>query len=296
MPTTREKNHYTDREHAGQLLAEALEPVLLDVRPLVLALPRGGVPVAAVVADSCDAPLDLVMVRKVGVPGYPELAMGAIASIGGNLETVRNEHVLEDVRGAEAAFSRVAAAEREELERRERLYRTGLGPLTVQGQTVVVVDDGVATGATMRAAVAAVRSSGAERVIAAAPVFLASAIDAVGPEVDDLVNPWSAPNLPAVGSAYSSFPQVPDEEVQRLLSAARGRRLGTMTDYADLPKAYRAYMDTLDESTANAVLPVLKQSVAGGEHGVLISTNLGPDTQAEVSPEVPFGEVRETVR
>ncbi|WP_323959614.1 phosphoribosyltransferase [Arthrobacter sp. JZ12] len=292
----RESDRYADREHAGRHLADVLEPVLHGVHPLVLALPRGGVPVAAVVADSCLAPLDLVMVRKVGVPGYPELAMGAIASIGGTLETVRNVRVLADIRSADAAFTRVAAQEQAELERRERLYRAGLEPLSVRGQAVVVVDDGVATGATMRAAVAAVRKSGAERVIAAAPVFLASAMDAVGPEVDQLVSPWSAPNLPAVGSAYRSFPQVSDEEVQRLLSAARERRLGTMTDYADLPKAYRAYLDTLDESTANAVLPVLKQSVAGGEHGVLISTNLGPDTQAEVSPEVPFGEVRETVR
>lgn len=296
MLTRRKSDRYADREDAGRCLAGALQPALSGGTPLILALPRGGVPVAYVVADACSAPLDVVMVRKVGVPGYPELAMGAIAAIGGNLETVRNEHVLQEIRDPEAAFAEVAEREQAELARRERLYRRGLPPLTVNGRTVVIVDDGVATGATMLAAVAAVQGSGAERVIAAAPVFLGSAAEVVRTGVDEVVGPWTAANLSAVGGAYRDFPQVPDEEVQRLLSAARERRLGTMTDYSELPESYRTYLASLDESTANAVLPVLKQSVAGGEHGVLISTNLGPDTQAEVSPEVPFGEVRETVR
>ena len=287
---------YADREDAGRQLAVALEPVLTGSRPLVLGLPRGGVPVAAVVADAFDAALDVVMVRKVGVPEFPELAMGAIASIGGSVETVRNPHVLAGVRDAGAVFARIAEREQVELLRRERLYRGGMEPLTVNGETVVIVDDGVATGATMRAAAAALRSAGADRIIAAAPVFLTSAAETVGELVDDLINPWSASNLPAVGSAYHRFEQVQDEEVQRLLREARGRSLGTMTDYSDLPDSYRAYLAGLDDSTAAALMPVLKQSVAGGEHGVLITTGLGPDTQAEVSPEVPFGEVRETVR
>lgn len=292
----KEPARYTDREDAGRALAAALEPSLQAAEPLILALPRGGVPVAAVVADRFQAPLDVVMVRKVGVPNYPELAMGAIASIGGRIETVRNGHVLREIRDSAGAFATVAAQEEAELARRERLYREGLDPLAVRGRCVVIVDDGVATGATMRAAIAALRAQKAGSVIAAAPVFLASAEGTVGELVDTLVNPWSAPNLPAVGSAYETFPQVSDDEVRRLLTAGRERRLGSMTDYPDLPEAYRSYLTTLDESTAAAILPVLKQSVAGGEHGVLVTTNLGPDTQAEVSSEVPFGEVRETVR
>lgn len=296
LTTQKEPARYTDREDAGRTLAVALEPVLDSVRPLILALPRGGVPVAAVVADTYQAPLDVVMVRKVGVPQYPELAMGAIASIGGGVETVRNAHVLADVRDADAVFSQVAERERAELQRRERLYREGMEPLTVVDQTVVLIDDGVATGATMLAAVAALRKAGAQRIVAAAPVFLSAAAETVGERVDGLVNPWAAPNLPAVGSAYRGFEQVSDDEVRRLLREASGRSLGTMTDYSELPDAYRAYLAGLDDSTAAALMPVLKQSVAGGEHGVLITTNLGPDTQAEVSSEVPFGEVRETVR
>ena len=289
-------DRYADREDAGRQLAVALQPVLAGVEPLILALPRGGVPVAAVVADAYDAPLDVVMVRKVGIPEFPELAMGAIASIGGTVETVRNAHVLAEVQHADAVFAQVAEREQAELARRERLYREGLGPLTVAGKPVVIIDDGVATGATMLAAVAALRKAGAGRILAAAPVFLASAAETVGDLVDELVSPWSAPNLPAVGSAYRSFQQVRDEEVRRLLREARGRSLGTMTDYSELPDSYRAYLAGLDDSTAAALIPVFKQSVAEGEHGVLITTNLGPDTQAEVSPEVPFGEVRETVR
>lgn len=296
MTSRTEPDRYADREDAGRQLAIALEPVLTGSKPLVLGLPRGGVPVAAVVADAYEAPLDVVMVRKVGVPEFPELAMGAIASIGGSIETVRNAHVLAGVRDADAVFASVAEREQAELLRRERLYREGMEPLAVTGETVVIVDDGVATGATMRAAVAALRSAGADRIIAAAPVFLASAADMVGELVDEVISPWSASNLPAVGSAYRRFEQVQDEEVQRLLREACGRSLGTMTDYSDLPDSYRAYLAGLDDSTAAALMPVLKQSVAGGEHGVLITTGLGPDTQAEVSSEVPFGEVRETVR
>lgn len=251
---------------------------------------------AAVVADTYRAPLDVVMVRKVGVPAFPELAMGAIASIGGTLDTVRNEHVLSEIRDADEVFTRVAEREQAELLRRERLYREGQPPLIVTGATVVIVDDGVATGATMLAAVAALRRAGAERIIAAAPVFLGSAAETVGELVDEVISPWSAPKLPAVGSAYRAFEQVPDDEVRRLLREARGRSLGTMPDYSDLPDSYRAYLAGLDDSTAAGLIPVFKQSVAGGEHGVLITTRLGPDTQAEVSSEVPFGEIRETVR
>lgn len=296
MRTEEEPERYADRTDAGRLLATALQPVAAKLSPLILALPRGGVPVAAVVAEVLGAPLDVVMVRKVGVPSYPELAMGAIASIGGNVETVRNAHVLAEVRDADAVFARVAEHEQAELLRRERLYREGMEPLAVAGETVVLIDDGVATGATMLAAVAALREAGAGRIVAAAPVFLSAAAETVGKLVDELVSPWSSRNLPAVGSAYNNFEQVSDDEVRWLLRKAGGRSLGTMTDYSELPDAYRAYLAGLDDSTAAALMPVLKQSVAGGQHGVLVTTGLGPDTQAEVSQEVPFGEIRETVR
>ncbi len=294
--TQEEPERYVDRADAGRLLATALMPVVEADGLLILALPRGGVPVAAVVAEALSARLDVVMVRKVGVPSFPELAMGALASIGGAVETVRNPRVLEQVRDADAVFAAVAKREFAELQRREALYREGMEPLVVAGKTVVIVDDGVATGATMLAAVAALRKAGVKRIVAAAPVFLSSASVTVGSAVDELVSPWAAPNLPAVGSAYRAFEQVSDEEVRRLLRDARGRSLGTMTDYSELPDSYRAYLAGLDDSTAAALIPVFKQSIAGGEHGVLVTTNLGPDTQAEVSPEVPFGEIRETVR
>lgn len=296
LRTQKGPDRYADREDAGRQLAAALQAVLRGIKPVILALPRGGVPVAGVIADAFSAPLDVVLVRKVGVPQYPELAMGAIASIGGTIETVRNPEVLAGVRDAAAVFGAVAQRERAELLRREQLYRQGMGPLLVEGETVVLVDDGVATGATMLAGVAALRKAGAARIIAAAPVFLGSGAQVVGKQVDEVVNPWLAPYLPAVGSAYETFGQVPDEDVRRLLHEARERSLGTMTDYSDLPETYRAYLAGLDDSTAAALMPVLKQSAAGGEYGVLVTTNLGPDTQAEVSPEVPFGEVRETVR
>ncbi|WP_026545115.1 phosphoribosyltransferase family protein [Arthrobacter sp. 35/47] len=226
LRTQKEPNRYADREDAGRQLAASLQAVLRGIKPLILALPRGGVPVAGVIADAFGAPLDVVLVRKVGVPQYPELAMGAIASIGGTIETVRNAEVLAGVRDAETVFSAVAERERAELLRREQLYRQDMGPLLVEGETVVLVDDGVATGATMLAGVAALRKAGAARIVAAAPVFLGSGAQVVSEQVDEVVSPWLAPNLPAVGSAYEAFGQVPDEEVRRLLLEARGRSLG----------------------------------------------------------------------
>src|SRR5688500_366255 len=127
--TQEEPERYVDRADAGRLLATALTPVVEADELLVLALPRGGVPVAAVVAEALGAPLDVVMVRKVGVPSFPELAMGALASIGGAVETVRNPHVLEQVRDADAVFAAVAKRELAELQRREALYREGMEPL-----------------------------------------------------------------------------------------------------------------------------------------------------------------------
>lgn len=230
LRTQKEPDRYADREDAGRQLAVSLQAVLRGIEPVILALPRGGVPVAGVIADAFGAPLDVLLVRKVGVPQYPELAMGAIASIGGSIETVRNPEVLAGVRDADAVFGAVAQRERAELLRREQLYRQGMGPLLVEGETVVLVDDGVATGATMLAGVAALRKAGAARIIAAAPVFLGSGAQVVGKQVDGVVNPWLAPNLPAVGSAYETFGQVPDEEVRRLLHEARRRSFGTMMD------------------------------------------------------------------
>lgn len=212
---------YADRQDAGQHLAAALEDLTAEAQWLVLALPRGGVPVAAEVARRLGAPLDVVMVRKIGVPGYSELAMGAMATVAGSYHVVTNPRVLEDIDGGEAAFDEVSARERLELDRRERLYRAGRPPVRVSGRAVVVVDDGVATGATMRAALAAVHSLGPEKLVAAVPVFLGRDPAGLQRLADAVICPWYAAGLGAVGLAYRHFDQVTDDEVRRLLDPPR---------------------------------------------------------------------------
>ncbi|WP_028281211.1 phosphoribosyltransferase family protein [Arthrobacter sp. H5] len=214
-------SRYADRLDAARLLADALDNLPKQDNPLVLGLPRGGVPVAAVLADRLGADMDVIMVRKVGVPGFPELAMGAIAAVGGHVETVRNPHVLEEVANAAESFAEVSAREQRELDRRELLYRGGRPPVNIAGRCVVIVDDGVATGATMRSAIAAVRALRPAAIIATAPVFLGHAYEEISKLADQVVCPWVAPRLGAVGQAYQQFTQVSDEEVQRLLGGGK---------------------------------------------------------------------------
>ncbi|MCU1441535.1 MAG: hypothetical protein JWP85_2532 [Rhodoglobus sp.] len=217
---------FTDRTHAGRELATLVHDRYAGTDALVLALPRGGVPVAFEVAQSLGAELDIVFVRKVGLPHHPELAMGAIASVAGAIETVQNPDVLDLLPrlGLDPdAFARVAETEKAELERRQLAYRGERPPVRIEGRTVILVDDGLATGATMRAAVAAVRAEHPGRIVVAVPVGLSATADELATVADDVVCAWNGRGLLAVGQAYDRFDQVPDDDVLRLLDEAGDR-------------------------------------------------------------------------
>lgn len=224
MTTNRNRRErYADRQDAGRTLAAELGSYSGRRDVLVLGLPRGGVPVAAVIAESLKAPLDVVLVRKIGVPGHQEVAMGAMASVAGFIDTVRNEDVLAKFAkryGDPSAFDQVAAKERAELDRRERVYRADRPPLDVAGLTLIVVDDGLATGATMRAAITVLRelSSAPARIVAAIPVGLSGTCRDLGSIADEVICPWNPQDLVAVGQAYDRFDQVDDAEVIDLLA------------------------------------------------------------------------------
>jgi putative phosphoribosyl transferase len=215
----RRETTFRNRDDAGRQLGAALAEMLGtrdDV--VVLGLPRGGVPVAAHVARALGAPLDVFIVRKLGVPGHEELAMGAIASGG---VRVLNRDVLEYVPVPQKAIDDVAAREQRELERREREYRGARPPLDVRGRTVVIVDDGLATGSTMRAAVAALRKMEPRAVIVAVPVAAASTCEEFqrDPAVDQILCLRTPEPFQAVGLWYEDFSQTSDEEVHELIRA-----------------------------------------------------------------------------
>lgn len=212
---------YADRRAAGRVLADLLLGTGMT-DPIVLALPRGGVPVAAEVAGALRAPLDVIVVRKIGVPGQREVAMGAVATVAGTIETVSNEDLLAALerRGRGDDFDRVSAHEAEELRRRDELYRGGRPPLDVAGRTAVVIDDGIATGASMRAAVSALRLAGPARIVVAVPVCLRGGLQLLQDIADDVVCPWTPDDLMAVGQAYRRFDQTSDDEVQAILGGA----------------------------------------------------------------------------
>jgi predicted phosphoribosyltransferase len=206
---------FRDRPDAGRRLAERLGPIPGDV--VVLGLPRGGIPVAYEVARALGAPLDVFVVRKLGVPGHEELAMGAIAS--GGVRVV-NRDVVEALGIPPRVLDEVARAEGRELERRERSYRDGRAAPEVGGRTVVLVDDGLATGSTMRAAVAALRQLRPARVVIAVPVAAASTCEELRAEVDDVVCADTPEPFVAVGRFYEDFSQTTDDEVRALLAEA----------------------------------------------------------------------------
>jgi putative phosphoribosyl transferase len=212
------RGRFRDRAEAGRLLGERLGAFACRSDVVVLALPRGGVPVAREVARALGAPLDVFLVRKLGLPGQPELAMGAIASGG---TRVLNEELVRQLRLDDALIERVAAREEAELVRREQAYRGGRPPPDLRDRTVVLVDDGLATGATMRAAVAAVRSREPRHVVVAVPTAPPHALHELRPEVDELV--WvNAPDpFHAVGLWYDDFGEISDADVQRLLQLPR---------------------------------------------------------------------------
>jgi predicted phosphoribosyltransferase len=218
MPGTERARQFADRYEAGRRLAGELSAYVGRRDVLVVALPRGGVPVGFEVARALKAPLDVMQVRKLGVPGHEELAMGAIAS--GGVRIV-SENVVEALRIPERVIATVAAAEAQELERRERIYHQDRSFPDVRGRTVILVDDGLATGSTMRAAAAALRALGAERLVAAVPVAPKESCDTLREVVDDVVCASTPERFLAVGEWYQDFAQTSDEEVSELLRRGR---------------------------------------------------------------------------
>jgi len=215
------KTQFFNRTEAGELLAENLSGYANRDDVLVLALPRGGVPVAAEVARKLNAPLDVFVVRKLGLPGHPELAMGAIASGG---VRVFNGEVVNALRIPDEVIDAVSGEELIELQRRENAYRAGLPPLEIEGKTVIVVDDGVATGSTMLAAVSALRQLNAARIVVAAPVIAASSCREIQRKADEVVTVMIPERFYAVGQWYEDFSQTSDEEVRELLAQAARRQ------------------------------------------------------------------------
>ena len=211
---------FPDRATAGVALGRVLQQRELNPPLLVLGLPRGGVPVADEVAQVLNAPLDVMLVRKIGMPGQRELAIGAIAS--GNV-LVHEPH-LEKLIPPES-FDRLAEEQRRELERRERVFRDGRPPLQLTGKTVILVDDGLATGSTMLAAVRAARQAHAAEIVVAAPVASRQAADLVRAEADRVVILQTPAALFAIGQWYQHFEQLEDDEVTRLLARANRRDL-----------------------------------------------------------------------
>ena len=206
---------FDDRGHAGRELAARLVAQAGLEGAVVLGLPRGGVPVAAQVAASLSAPLDVFVVRKLGVPGQPELAMGAIASGG---VRVLNVAVVRHLRISETAIADVAGRESTELARRERTYRGDRPAVALADRTVVLVDDGLATGASMRAAVEAVRAAGPGRIVVAVPVGAQETCQMLAEVADEVVCLYTPDAFGAVGAYYVDFGQVSDDEVRRALS------------------------------------------------------------------------------
>jgi putative phosphoribosyl transferase len=207
---------FEDRAEAGRQLATALAGYK-DERPVVLALPRGGVAVAAAIAEALDAPLGLILVRKIGAPMRRELALGAVVD-GKDPCVVRNDDVIQALGITEATFDAICRRELAEIERRRRRYEGGATPIDVAARVVIVVDDGIATGATMRAALRATRLRRPKKLVLAAPVAAPDALNELRSEVDDVVCLISEEPFNAIGLFYVDFHQMNDAEVTEILS------------------------------------------------------------------------------
>ena len=208
---------FRDRAEAGKRLAERVNRSVRDTESLVLALPRGGVPVGFEVARALNAELDIFLVRKLGLPGQEELAIGAIASGG---VRVLNEALVEELQLSRNLIEQITAREEPELKRREELYREGQPAAPVRGRTVILVDDGLATGSTMKAAAQALRRQEPERVIVAVPVAAKQTCDEFRRDVDEVICAYTPAPFMAVGIWYEDFSQTTDHEVQHLLELA----------------------------------------------------------------------------
>lgn len=214
------RQRYADRQEAGKALARELQRYADREDVVVLGLPRGGVPVAWEVAQSLHAPLDVFVVRKLGVPGHEELAMGAIASGG---VRVLNEDVVRWYQLSDMTIEAVARVEGAELARRERAYRDGRAAEALTGRIVIIVDDGLATGSSMRAAVQAARDLRPSRIIVAVPVGASETCRALEQLADEVVCAFTPDPFTAVGLWYDDFSQTTDDEVRKLLAASAGR-------------------------------------------------------------------------
>ena len=211
---------FHDRTDAGRQLASKLRAYAHRPDVLVLALPRGGVPVAFEVVRKLKVSLDLLLVRKLGVPGHEELAMGALAS--GGIRVV-NDDVVKELGISRSILDQAAAREEKELARREKLYRGERPPPEIRGHTLILVDDGLATGSSMRAALSAVRARGPARVVVAVPIAAAAARQELQQEADELVFVETADPFFSVGFWYRDFSQVSDQEIRGLLDQAAPR-------------------------------------------------------------------------
>jgi len=216
---------FKNRKDAGRRLAARLLKYK-DEQPIVLALPRGGVPVAYEVAMALNAPLDVVVVRKLGAPGQPELGIGAVVD-GDHPQSVLNEEVLRFLDVSDDYLNREVALELQEVRRRQEIYRGGRSPERVEGRTAIVIDDGIATGGSVRAALRGVRSRAPKRVILAIPVAPPETVESLQPEADELVCLRMPVFFHAVGQFYEDFRQTTDEEVVELLEAARQQMAST---------------------------------------------------------------------
>ncbi|MDX2158096.1 MAG: phosphoribosyltransferase family protein [Hyphomicrobiaceae bacterium] len=216
---------FADRESAGRSLAVRVAALDLEA-PVVLALPRGGVPVAAEVAHALGAPLYLVLVRKIGAPGMAELAAAAVVD-GGEAEIVVNEDIARRAGASRAYIQEKAAAELAEIERRRRVYLAHRERVTLTGRNVVLVDDGIATGTTVRAALHAIRRKAPRHVVLAVPVASADAIDDLRPLTDDIICLDVPDDFYALSLSYDDFHQLTDAEVVRILETARTRAART---------------------------------------------------------------------
>ena len=211
---------FRDRKDAGRRLADKLVGYANRADVLVLGLPRGGIPVAYEVARRLHAPLDVFLVRKLGLPGHEELAMGAIATGG---VRVLNENAVRTMNIPEEVIEAVAEEEQQELERRERAYRDDRPAPAVEGRTVILIDDGLATGSTMRAAVAALRQQRPARIVVAVPVAAPEVCAELEAETDETICFQTPESFYAVGLWYEDFTQTTDDEVRELLQKAAGR-------------------------------------------------------------------------
>jgi putative phosphoribosyl transferase len=220
---------FTNRQEAGRVLAERLEKYANREGVIVLGVPRGGVPVAFEVARALHAPMDIFVLRKLGVPGHEELAFGAIGSGG---VRVLNADVVNKLGVSELEITAASKEETKELERRERLYRGNRPPLHVEGHTVILVDDGIATGASLRAAIQAIRKLKPATLVVATPVAPRTTFRSLRGEVDDLVCVETPDPFYGVGQFYEDFSQVSDEAVIELLERARQLRAAARTNAA----------------------------------------------------------------